>query len=116
MPASWWSYRHKLDEDVLKDKDVKIPFVGPDNRKAARQAGLYLAKRLQPGDKVAILEGAPNAYNGIQRRQGFEDAMNAAGMNIVSSLTGYWETDKAQPVASANDQRAPGPQGDPLRQ
>jgi len=92
---------NKLDEDVLKDKDVKIPFVGPDNRKAARQAGLYLAKRLQPGDKVAILEGAPNAYNGIQRRQGFEDAMNAAGMNIVSSQTGYWETDKAQPVASA---------------
>ena len=27
--------------------------------------------------------------------------MNAAGMNIVNSQTGYWETDKAQPVASA---------------
>jgi len=92
---------NKLDEGVLKDKDAKIPFVGPDNRKGARLAGLYLAKKLQPGDKVAIIEGAPNAFNGIQRKLGFEDAMNAAGMNIVNSQTGYWETDKAQPVASA---------------
>ena len=92
---------NKLDEGVLKDRDAKIPFVGPDNRKGARLAGLYLAKKLQPGDKVAIIEGAPNAFNGIQRKLGFEDAMNAAGMNIVNSQTGYWETDKAQPVASA---------------
>ena len=92
---------NKLDEGVLKDKDAKIPFVGPDNRKGARLAGLYLAKKLQPGDNVAIIEGAPNAFNGIQRKLGFEDAMNAAGMNIVNSQTGYWETDKAQPVASA---------------
>jgi len=92
---------NKLDEGVLKDKNAKIPFVGPDNRKGARLAGEYLAKRLQRGDKVASIEGAPNAYNGIQRKLGFEDAMNAAGMNIVSSQTGYWETDKAQPVAAA---------------
>lgn len=92
---------NKLDEGVLKDKNAKIPFVGPDNRKGARLAGEYLAKRLQRGDKVAIIEGAPNAYNGIQRKLGFEDAMNGAGMNIISSQTGYWETDKAQPVASA---------------
>ncbi len=92
---------NKLDESVLKDKDAKIPFVGPDNRKGARLAGVYLAKRLQPGDKVAIIEGAPNAFNGIQRKLGFEDAMNTAGMNIISSQTGYWETDKALPVASA---------------
>ncbi len=92
---------NKLDEGVLRENDVKIPFVGPDNRKGARQVGIHLAKRLKPGDKVAIIEGAPNAYNGIQRRLGFEDAMNAAGMQIVSSQTGYWETDRAQPVASA---------------
>ncbi len=92
---------NKLDADVLRAEDAQIPFVGPDNRKGARLAGVYLAKRLQAGDKVAIIEGAPNAFNGIQRKLGFEDAMNAAGMNIVSSQTGYWETDKALPVASA---------------
>jgi ribose transport system substrate-binding protein len=92
---------NKFDADVLKDKNVKIPFVGPDNRKGAKLAGVYLATRLQPGDKVAIIEGAPNAFNGIQRKMGFDDAMIGSGMNIISSQTGYWETDKAQPVASA---------------
>ncbi|MBP8910311.1 MAG: sugar ABC transporter substrate-binding protein [Phycisphaerae bacterium] len=92
---------NKFDADVLKDKGVKIPFVGPDNRKGAKMAGVYLSTRLQAGDKVAIIEGAPNAYNGIQRKMGFDDAMNGSGMNIVSSQTGYWETDKARPVAAA---------------
>jgi ribose transport system substrate-binding protein len=92
---------NKFDAAVLADKGVKIPFVGPDNRKGARLAAEYLAKRLKPGDKVAIIEGAPNAFNGIQRKLGFEDAMKAAGMNIVSSQTGYWETARAEPIASA---------------
>jgi ribose transport system substrate-binding protein len=91
---------NKFDEEVLQDKGVKIPFVGPDNRKGARLAGVYLSTRLNPGDKVAIIEGAPNAYNGIQRKMGFDDAMNGSSMTVVSSQTGYWETDKALPVAA----------------
>jgi len=92
---------NKFDADVLQDKGIKIPFVGPDNQKGAKLAGVYLASRLNPGDKVAIIEGAPNAYNGIQRKRGFEAAMIGNNMDIVSSQTGYWETDKAQPIASA---------------
>jgi len=92
---------NKLDAAVLKERSVQIPFVGPDNRKGARLAGEFLAKRLKAGDKVAVLEGAPNAFNGIQRRLGFEDAMKAAGVQIVTSQTGNWETDKANQVASA---------------
>jgi ribose transport system substrate-binding protein len=92
---------NKLDEAVLKDRGVKIPFVGPDNRKGARMAAECLAKRLQAGDKVAIIEGVPSAFNGIQRKAGFDDAMKAAGMNIVSSQSGYWETAKAEPIVSA---------------
>jgi len=92
---------NKFDTAVLADKSVKIPFVGPDNRKGAKLAGEYLAARLKQGDKVAVLEGAPNAFNGIQRKLGFEDAMKTAGMEIVSSQTAYWETDKANQLASA---------------
>jgi ribose transport system substrate-binding protein len=91
---------NKFDETVLADKGVKIPFVGPDNRKGARLAGEYLAKKLKPGDDVAIIEGAPNTFNGIQRKLGFEDAMKAAGMDIVSSQSGHWEMDKANQVVS----------------
>jgi ribose transport system substrate-binding protein len=92
---------NKFDKDVLADKGVKIPFVGPDNRKGARLAAECLAKKLKTGDKVAIIEGVPNAFNGIQRKLGFEDAMKAAGMSIVSSQSGYWETAKAEPIVSA---------------
>jgi ribose transport system substrate-binding protein len=92
---------NKFDTEVLKDKGVRIPFVGPDNRKGARLAGEYLATRLKPSDKVVIIEGLPNAFNGIQRKLGFEDAMKAGKMNIVSSQSGYWETEKAESIVSA---------------
>jgi len=92
---------NKFDEAVLADKQVSIPFVGPDNRKGARLAGEHLAGKLKPGDEVAIIEGAPNTFNGIQRKLGFEDAMKAAGANIVSSQSGYWEMAKANQVVSA---------------
>ncbi len=92
---------NKFDRDVLHEKNVKIPFVGPDNRKGAKLAGDYLANKLKQGDKVVIIEGAPNAFNGIQRKLGFEDAIKAAGINIVSSQTAYWEMDKANQLVSA---------------
>ena len=92
---------NKFDAAVLEDQGVKIPFVGPDNRKGARLAGEYLATRLTEADKAAIIEGAPNAFNGIQRKLGFEDAMKTAGMNIVSSQSGYWEMAKANQCVSA---------------
>lgn len=92
---------NKLDPEVLKSKGVNIPFVGPDNRAGARLVGDYLAKRLKRNDQVAIVEGVPNAFNGVQRKLGFEDAMQAAGMKIVTSQSGYWETAKASQVVSA---------------
>jgi ribose transport system substrate-binding protein len=92
---------NKFDRDVLQEKNAKIPFVGPDNRKGAKLAGDCLANKLKQGDKVVIIEGAPNAFNGIQRKLGFEDAMKAAGINVVSSQTAYWEMDKANQLASA---------------
>jgi ribose transport system substrate-binding protein len=68
-----------LADAVLASSGVKFPFVGPGNRKGAKIAGNFLAKKLKAGDKVVIVEGAPNAFNGIQRKLGFEDAMKAAG-------------------------------------
>ena len=92
---------NKLDAEVLKQADLKVPFVGPDNREGARKVGEALAKRLKPAAKVAIIEGIPTAFNGQQRRLGFEDAMKAANMNIVSVQSGRWEMDKANAVAAA---------------
>jgi ribose transport system substrate-binding protein len=92
---------NKFDDAVLTQSDAKFPFVGPDNRKGAKAVGEHLATKLKPGDKVAIIEGAPNAFNAVQRKLGFADAMTAGGMKIVSSQSGYWETEKANQVAAA---------------
>jgi ribose transport system substrate-binding protein len=92
---------NRLDREVLASRGAAVPFVGPDNRKGAAKVGDYLASRLKPGDAVAILEGAPNAFNGVQRKVGFEDAMARAGMRIVSSQTANWETSQASQVAAA---------------
>jgi len=92
---------NKLDEAVLAASGVKFPFVGPDNRKGARAVGNFLAGKLKANDKVLIVEGTPNAFNGIQRKLGFEDAMKAAGVTIASSQSGYWETDRASQLVAA---------------
>lgn len=91
---------NKLDAEVLQREGLAIPFVGPDNRAGARKVGEALAGKLQPGDKVAIIEGIPTAFNGQQRRLGFEDAMKAAGMKIVTVQAGNWEMAKANSVAA----------------
>jgi ribose transport system substrate-binding protein len=92
---------NKLDSSALAEKRIQIPFVGPDNRKGARLAGAFLAKRLKPGDEVAILEGVPNAFNGIQRKLGFEDAAQAGHLRVVAAETGKWETREANRVAGS---------------
>lgn len=92
---------NKFDAEVLAASAVTFPFVGPDNRRGAKLVGDFLAQKLKPNDPVVIIEGAPNAFNGIERKRGFEAAMTTTGINIVSSQSGYWETEKANQVVSA---------------
>jgi len=92
---------NRFDRDALADRQLAVPFVGPDNRKGAAAVGAYIAKRLKAGDPIAILEGAPNAFNGIERKRGFEDAANAAGLVIARSQTAQWETSRANQIVSA---------------
>jgi ribose transport system substrate-binding protein len=92
---------NKLDEPTLQQAGIDVPFVGPDNRAGAHAVGAALATRLQHGDKVAILEGIPTAFNAQQRRLGFEDAMREAGIDVVGVQSAHWEQDEANTVAAA---------------
>ena len=92
---------NKLDEIVLVQRKLSVPFVGPNNRAGAARVAKYLAGRLHPGDKVAILEGVPGAYNGVERRIGFEREAEAMGLVIASSQPANWETAKANQIASS---------------
>jgi ribose transport system substrate-binding protein len=92
---------NRLDRDAMVERGISVPFVGPDNRKGAHAVAAYLARRLHPGDPVAIIEGAPNAFNGEQRRLGFGEALREAELVIVRSQSGYWETARANQVVTA---------------
>lgn len=92
---------NRLDREVLQQENVAIPFVGPDNKAGAKKVGDFLAGKLSKGDKVAVLEGKTTAFNGVQRRLGFESAMNEAGIEIVSSQSADWETSKANTIAAS---------------
>ena len=92
---------NRLDPDVLKSKQLSVPFVGPDNRKGARLVGDYLAAQLKAGDRVGIIEGVSTTTNAQQRTAGFRDAMEAAGMTIVPVQSGSWEISKGNAVALA---------------
>ncbi len=90
---------NRLDPDVLKSKDLNVPFVGPDNAKGAKLVGDYLAKRLKTGDEVGIIEGVSTTTNAQQRTAGFKEAMQAGGMKVVVLQSGDWEIDKGNAVA-----------------
>ncbi|MBL4883812.1 MAG: sugar ABC transporter substrate-binding protein [Planctomycetaceae bacterium] len=90
---------NRLDREILAQEKISIPFVGPDNKKGARKVGDYLAEKLKPGDAVAILEGIRTSFNGIQRRLGFEEAMQAANIKVIESQSAQWEMSKANTIA-----------------
>lgn len=92
---------NRLDLEVAAEAGLDAPFVGPDNRDGARLVGEVLAERLAPGDQVAIVGGIPTAFNAQQRQAGFEDAMEAAGAEIVDVQSGGWEQAQANTVAAA---------------
>ena len=92
---------NRLDRDAMAERKLTVPFVGPDNRAGALAVGRAVAARLKAGDGIAILEGAPNAFNGIQRTLGFQDAAREAGLVIVRSQTANWETARASQIVSA---------------
>src|SRR5690606_9097808 len=71
------------------------------NRKGAARVAEAVAKKLPAESPVAIIEGVPTAFNAVQRKLGFEDAISSAGLRIVASQAGNWETAKANQVATS---------------
>ncbi|MBB5018684.1 ribose transport system substrate-binding protein [Chitinivorax tropicus] len=92
---------NRFDGAALKEKNISVPFVGPDNRAGAKLVGDHLAKQLKSGDKVGVIEGVSTTFNAQQRTLGFQDAMKAAGVQVVSVQSGQWEIEKGNTVAAA---------------
>ncbi|MFM0159902.1 substrate-binding domain-containing protein [Paraburkholderia sediminicola] len=89
-----------LDDASQDAAHISVPFVGPNNRKGAKQVSDYLAARLKAGDQVGIIEGISADRNAQQRTAGSKDAMSAAGMQIAAIQAGDWDYGKGRDVAS----------------
>jgi len=88
----------RLDEVLLKQNGIELTYVGPDNESASRMVGNVLAKRLQPGAKVIMIEGLQVAENAQQRRKGFLQSVSEHHLLLVASEAADWETGKAERV------------------
>ncbi|MFO7657689.1 MAG: substrate-binding domain-containing protein [Bacteroidales bacterium] len=90
----------KLDEGLLRENNIELTYVGPDNETAANMVGNVLGKRLGKGSKVILIEGLTVAENAQQRKNGFLKSVDESGLNLVASAAADWETDKAEKVFS----------------
>jgi len=61
----------------------------------------HLTASLAAGDQVAILEGIRTSFNAAQRKLGFEDALDAAGVTVADSQSAQWEMSQANTVAAS---------------
>lgn len=73
---------------ALVDTDApwkdKVSFVGTGNVAAGKEAGKFVAGKLKKGDKVAIVRGPMGDPTHDQRIQGFKEAVEAQGIQVVS--------------------------------
>lgn len=92
---------NRLDHEVLAEYDLMIPFIGPNNRKGARDAANFALEQLPESAHVVILEGVTTAQNAIDRRMGFEDAVAANGANLLTKQSAVWDQTKAAEVTAA---------------
>ncbi|MDP2038712.1 MAG: substrate-binding domain-containing protein, partial [Ignavibacteria bacterium] len=88
----------KLDEELLKENNVELTYVGPDNETASNIVGNVLAEKLGKDSKVILIEGLQVAENAQQRKNGFLKSIEEHQLNLVASETADWETDKAEQV------------------
>ncbi|WP_233834101.1 substrate-binding domain-containing protein [Paraburkholderia sp. ZP32-5] len=89
-----------LDAAAQDAAGISVPFVGPNNRKGARQVGDYLAARLKPGDQVGIIEGNSASGNAQERTAGSRDAMEAVNVQVVAVASGNWDYGKGRDAAA----------------
>ena len=98
---------NRLQAEVMAEYGVQIPYIGPSNRQGARLVAEHVLARHQPGSEVFILEGIPTAYNAVQRKTGFEEAIAAAEMTLIASQSALWDQTRAAEITSAVLSRYP---------
>lgn len=95
----------QLDETIVKNAGLEVPFYGTDNYQGAKLAGEYVKEHFPEGTVTAILTGIEGQKNAADRRNGF---IEGAGdhIKLVAEQTANWEVDQgytaAQNILSAH--------------
>lgn len=85
-----------IDSDA--DFKGKLTFIGTENYTAGQEGGKRLASLLQSGDKVVLISGALGNPATDERIKGAKDALEEAGMVIVSEQPADSDKTKALSV------------------
>ncbi len=78
-----------------------VTYIGTDNAVGAALAGKYLCDTLEPGSKVAILQGLITTTTGMARADGSKAAVTECGLDLVMEVPANW--DRAQGLAATED-------------
>lgn len=82
-----------------QDDSLYSCFVGTGNKDAGKQGGEFIASKLKSGDKVAIIRGTVGQTVHDDRGAGAEEAMKAAGLEVVAVQPADSDRGKAVNVA-----------------
>jgi len=83
-------------------------YVGPSHELDGQQAAAEFAKLFPKGGKVAQVEGQAGSSAAILRIQGFKEGVKKAGnLDLVASVPGDWDPDKAFSAAQSIIQQHP---------
>jgi ABC-type sugar transport system substrate-binding protein len=101
-----------LDPDITKKAGVKVAFgIGSDNVAAGAQGADYVASVVGKDTKgqVLVIEGLSGNITGQKRARGFAARLKeiAPGLEIVASLPGDWDPQKAANITNDILTRSP---------
>jgi ABC-type sugar transport system substrate-binding protein len=101
-----------LDPEITQKAGVKVAFgIGSDNEAAGAQGADYVAAALGKDAKgqVLVIEGLSGNITGQKRARGFANRLKeiAPGLEIVASLPGDWDRQKAANITNDTLTRSP---------
>lgn len=89
---------------VVNVNDAVLPnaryWVGPNQIQNGVTAAEFVAENAPQGSKVAIIEGQAGVYAAKQRTKGFTDTAEELGLDVVASVPGDWDVQKARDAAT----------------
>lgn len=97
--------------DTDANWDGKVSYVGTGNYEAGRLGAEFIAEKLGPGGKVAILEGIKGVTTSEERVKGATDVFKEKGLKILAIQPANWERGMGMSVMENILQAHPDVQG-----